>query len=307
MNYHIEKSITINKDLATVKSLVEDFKQWNSWSPWTVLDPQVKNEYQGSAGDKGHMMSWDGEIIGSGSMHIVKNEQNQIDYALEFIKPFKSKATSTFILKENNGQTEVIWTMDSGVPFFMFFMLPMLKMMVGMDYVRGLKMLKSVAETGTVPATTQNKGIRDYEGFSYIGIQRTATMDEMGDAMKADFEKILNDFIYKGTSAKHWVTLYPKVHASTNSMTYIAAISDEEIDKNNLPAGYVTGEIASGKVLEITHDGPYDFLGNAWNMGMMTARAKQMKQKGSPFEQYWNSPLETEPNDLKTSIFLPLK
>lgn len=90
-------------------------------------------------------------------------------------------------------------------------------------------------------------------------------------------------------------------------MTYIAAVSDEDLKEVDLGPDYVRGEIASSKALEIKHDGAYDFLGNAWSMGMMYLRAKKMKGKHFPFEQYWNSPMEEEPDNLKTSVFYPVK
>jgi effector-binding domain-containing protein len=90
-------------------------------------------------------------------------------------------------------------------------------------------------------------------------------------------------------------------------VTYIAAISNEDLEGVDLGGSYVTGEINSGKSFEVNHDGAYEFLGNAWSMGMMTMRAKKYKAKDWPFEQYWNSPFEVSPNDLKTSVYFPMK
>ena len=93
----------------------------------------------------------------------------------------------------------------------------------------------------------------------------------------------------------------------TMMVTYIAAISDENVGDLNLGNEYIKGTITNGKMLEIKHNGAYDFLGNAWSMGMMNMRAKKMKAGGDPFEQYWNNPMETAPEDLKTSVYFPLK
>jgi len=40
---------------------------------------------------------------------------------------------------------------------------------------------------------------------------------------------------------------------------------------------------------------------------MMYLQAKKIKQGAFPFEQYWNSPMEEKPEDLKTSVYFPLK
>lgn len=307
MKFHIEKSIVINKDMQTVKGLIADFTKWNSWSPWTMLEPGCKVEVKGGVGQVGHEMHWEGQMIGAGSMNLTEVTNEKFVYDLTFLKPYKSKAITSFEFTSEGEGTKVIWKMDSSMPFFLSFMVPMIKMMVTMDYDRGLKMIKSLAETGQVDAETTNKGMVEFEGFSYVGIQRTLPIDRLSE-MQKDFDKLIQEFVVgQGVSAKHWVALYPKMHPKEMSMTYIAAISDEQIDTSKLSDEYVTGKIESQSMLEIHHRGAYDFIGNAWSMGMMYLRSKKMKQKGVPFEYYRNSPLEVQPNELKTSIYFPVK
>ena len=165
-----------------------------------------------------------------------------------------------------------------------------------------------MAEKGEVKAKTTNNGVVDYEGFSYVGIQKTISIDDIKNTMPKDFEKIVQDVVITNNkSAKHWVSIYPKMDMKNRRMTYIAAVSDEDLDGVDLDSNYIRGSLNGGKVLEIKHDGSYDFIGNAWSMGMMYVRAKKMKQRDVPFEQYWNSPLEVSPEELKSSIYFPLK
>ncbi|MEM7469283.1 MAG: SRPBCC family protein, partial [Pseudomonadota bacterium] len=72
MKFTVEKSTTINAPLSKVRPLIEDFSAWNSWSPWTVIEPDCKIDVKGKAGEPGHSMQWEGEIIGSGR-NTVKN------------------------------------------------------------------------------------------------------------------------------------------------------------------------------------------------------------------------------------------
>lgn len=308
MKLDVQKNITINAPLATVRELVEDFNNWNFWSPWTVLEPECTVTVTGTPKEVGHSMSWDGEVIGAGQNTLASFSDNQINYDLEFLKPFKSKAKVSFTFEELGEKTQVTWTMDSSMPFFLFFMIKMMKNMIGMDYDRGLKMLKTVAETGKVNCDTINNDIVDYQGFSYIGLQRTVSFDDMPNTMQKDFEKIVNDIIVEGgQGATHWVCLYPKFDMKKMEATYIAAVSDEDVGELNLGAEYVRGKIDNSPAFEVKHNGSYEFLGNAWAMAMMNVRAKKLKGGGFPFEQYWNSPMETAPDDLKTSIYIPLK
>ena len=308
MKYHIERSTLIDADKDRVLSFIKDFNKWNSWSPWTIIEPDCSITVEGTPGDEGHMMRWDGSVIGSGINTLVSNNGSELTYNLEFWKPWKSKAQTRFILEETNEGTKVTWTMDSSMPFFLFFALNSMKTLISLDYDRGLRMLKEMSEKGTVDADTTVNGIVDLEGFSYVGIQKTAPIEQMGPEMKKDFEKLMHDVIQKrGKSAKNWLSLYPKMDMKNMRMTYIAAVSDEALQGEDLSPEYVRGTVKTGKAFEIKHRGSYDFIGNGWSMGMMHIRAQKLKQGGVPFELYWNNPKEVSPHELQTSIYFPLK
>ena len=308
MKYHVERSIVINASAEQIQAHIKDFQRWNTWSPWTLADPECVIKVDGMAGQPGHSMSWTSDIIGTGSNTLAEVKSDAMHYDLAFITPMKSKAKTAFHFSPEGSGTKVTWTMDSSVPFFLFFMVDKIKAWIRMDYDRGLRMLKALVEEDEIKATTMTNGVQDFEGLSYVGIKRTASMDDMSKVMSKDFEKLMNEVLgANNKKAKSWVTLYPKMNMKTMEMTYIAAISDEDLDGVEIGSEYVRGSIKSGKVFEVKHHGKYDFLGNAWSMGMMHVRAKKLKQTGIPFEYYWNSPQQVSPEDLKTSIYFPVK
>lgn len=308
MKYQVKKECLINSSINSVRPLIENFQHWNSWSPWTVIEPNCPIQIKGSPGQVGHSMSWDGEVIGSGKNTLTKNEPNCLSYDLEFFKPFKSQAKVQFLFEEKFEETQVTWTLKSSMPFFLFFMVKMMKNWIGMDYDRGLRMLKEIAEKGSVNCSTTYSGLTDYRGFSYVGIKRTVDINNLSIALKTDFEQIVQDVVLKrNKGARHWVTIFPKFDMKKMKTTYIAAVSDEDLKNESLDSHYIQGQIKDSRALEIKHDGSYDFLGNAWSMGMMYTRAKKYKSSGFPMEQYWNSPLDMAPEELKSSIYFPVK
>ncbi len=308
MKFEVSKDIVIDAPIADVRALVEDFNHWNSWSPWTVVEPTCLVEVSGEAKELGHSMFWNGSVIGSGKNTLIRYSSERLDYALEFLKPWKSKANVSFVFEERDNKTKVTWLMDSNMPIFMFFMIKTMKNLIGMDYDRGLRMIKEIAEKGTLKSETIDNGVIEYQGFTYVGIQRTVAVADMPALMSKDFERLVDDIVSKGgRGAKHWLTIYPKFDVKNMRATYIAAVSDEDLQSLKLDPSYVQGEIASGKTLEILHNGAYDFIGNAWSMGMMKLRAKKIKGRGAPFEQYWNSPTEVQPDDLRSSVLFPIK
>ncbi len=253
-------------------------------------------------------MHWKGKVIGSGKQSIEKIEENQIDFDLQFLAPQKSEAKVSISFQKQAKGTKVTWRMDSSMPWYCFFMIPMVKTWIGMDFDRGLTMLKELAEKGKVNAKTTNEGIKNFEGFSYIGFQRTVSKNSLADIMSKDFERLVNELVHKrGLSAKHWVTVYRKFNMRNEEMTYVAAISDENLEGIDFGKDTVRGKIETGSVLELKHKGPYRFLGNAWSMGSMFVRYKKYKQTGKPFEYYWNSPYEVKEEELKTSVYFPIR
>lgn len=303
MKFSLSRNKTINKPLSEVRPLIADFNNWQQWSPWSIIEPGHGLQVSGSPGEVGHTMEWDGKVIGAGKNTIKSVTDTEVTYNLDFLSPYKSSSVTAFTFSEENGATTVTWSMETSMPWFLFLMIPMMKSWIEMDYDRGLTMLKAVAEAGGVNATTSNEGIVDFEGFSYVGLEKTSTMDDMPTEMEALFYRLKNEY---GMEAKHWVSIYPKVNMKTKMFTYISAASDE-CDTSRLGNDYLKGSIKSSKMLKITHRGSYEFLGNAWSMGMMHFRALKLKKAGPPFEYYHNGPHDTAPEDLITDIYFPIK
>ncbi len=162
--YHVERSITIAAPAASVFGLVADFREWPKWSPWEKLDPAMKRELTGPAGEVGSRYAWVGnDKVGEGNMTLTEVQPpNRMAMRLEFIKPFHDISTATFTCAESAGSTRITWAMDGKFTFlsklFCLFM-PMDKT-VGGDFEKGLAQLKQLGEAsagaaggvGTAPA-----------------------------------------------------------------------------------------------------------------------------------------------------------
>ena len=112
------------------------------------MEPEATTTFS----DDGKHQKWEGRRIGHGNQQITSEEKDQkIQYDLEFIKPWKSRSKSHFVLKSTNQQeTEVTWGMESKLPFYLFSMKSKMVAMIKMDFQRGLRMLKEYAEDGEV-------------------------------------------------------------------------------------------------------------------------------------------------------------
>lgn len=148
--FHVERSTTIAAAPEKINPLVNDFHNWDRWSPWANLDPKVRVKYSGAPAGQGAVYEWDGNSkVGKGRMEIVAVQPTQTSIKLDFLKPFESHNQSNFILQPQGTITLVTWTMDGPNTYTGKLMSIFVSMdkMIGGDFERGLGKLKAEAES----------------------------------------------------------------------------------------------------------------------------------------------------------------
>lgn len=148
-DYRISRSIVIAKPAAEIFPHINNLKNWEAWSPWLEFDPKATNSYSGPEGGVGAVSSWDGEKIGQGSMTVINIEQDQlVKFKLDFVKPMKDTSNAEFVLKQVEDGTKVTWAMYGKHDSFLRKLSwpVMCSRMVGMQFDKGLKKLKSIVE-----------------------------------------------------------------------------------------------------------------------------------------------------------------
>jgi DNA gyrase inhibitor GyrI len=302
---HISRSKIINAPAEKVFKVVGNLDEWEAWSPWMMMEPEATV----TVAPDGQSYSWHGERVGEGSMAITESVDNQsARYDLTFLKPFKSHAKVGMDLKVVEGGTKVTWSMDSQLPFFLFFMKGMMEAYVGMDYERGLNNLKDYVEDGEVHSKLNFIGENDYAGCNYVGIKRSTTIAEMPEFMKSDCERLASWGAENGLNPAEMLCIYHDYNPIKNRCAYTAAIPYSE-KPENVPSDFVEGAQAPTKLHTVEHVGPYEHLGNAWATMYNMVQSKSIKpnKKYHPFETYGNSPLDADPNDLITRVNFAVK
>lgn len=297
----VNKSITIKAPREKVFDVISNFTTWTSWSPWLIAEPDAKV----TIAENAKQYSWEGKITGAGEMQITSEQQNEsVDIALTFLKPWKSTAKVRFEIKQAGEEVEVSWLMDSSLPFFMFWMTKLMTAMIGMDYERGLNLLKDYVEDGQVHSNLEFIGATEYPGCTYIGIKGQCSLDDVTEVMEKDFGKLWA-FCHEGsTPSGEPFTIYHHWNVVKRQMKYTLGVPVQEIPKG-LPAEFITGTIPSTSAYMTRHTGPYRHLGNAWSSMYMFQRAKLFKfnKKIDPFETYANDPGEVSENELITNVY----
>lgn len=149
-DYRLTRSTVIAAPAAAVFGHVNDLKKWDDWSPWAKLDPNAKVTFSGPQSGEGASFKWDGnDKVGSGTMTIIESRPEiRIATRTDFVRPFEGSSRSDFVLSENGGQTNVIWTMTGRHNFIgkAMCLVTSMEQMLGPDFERGLAQLKQVAE-----------------------------------------------------------------------------------------------------------------------------------------------------------------
>ncbi len=301
----VSRSIVINAPQKKIKEFVGDLHNWQVWSPWLVCEPEATLNVQ----DDGKFYTWEGKRVGSGELKVTKEEDQLITYDLTFLKPWKSFAKVEFKFSEVDGGTKTEWTMHSSLPFFMFWMKKQMEAWIGMDYERGLKMLKEHIETGSINSKLEFIGEHDFSGSNFIGIKRTSQFKNLGVDMEKDFTT-LDKFAKTKQIEMTGIPFsqYHKFDLVSGEVIYTAGFQVAKIP-SNLDTQFVSGNLSKTKLHTVRHKGSYEHLGNAWSTAQMMMRSKEFKpiKKYHPLEFYHNDPAETSPEDLITDISFACK
>jgi uncharacterized protein YndB with AHSA1/START domain len=161
-SFSVRRATTVKAAPEKIFSLINDFHQWGSWSPYEHKDPAMKRSYSGAASGRGAVYAWDGNNnVGSGRMEILDSSApSKIVIKLDFFRPFEGHNTAEFTMLPQGGATHrttaattdvttnVTWLMHGPAPFMSRLMQVFMNIdhMIGKDFEVGLANLKRLTE-----------------------------------------------------------------------------------------------------------------------------------------------------------------
>jgi len=152
--FTVQRAITVKAPPERIFPLINDFRQWVTWSPYENKDPALKRSYSGAPNGKGAVYGWEGnKNVGSGRMEILDaSAPSKIVIKLDFFTPFEGHNTAEFTMlpqgDATNATTNVAWLMHGPSPFIGKIMQVFINMdrMIGKDFEAGLANLKRLTE-----------------------------------------------------------------------------------------------------------------------------------------------------------------
>jgi len=149
-DYRIERSATMSAPASAPFEQVNDFHNWEAWSPWLEADPEAQVTFEGPPSGPSAIYRWAGnDNVGSGSMTLLESRPNElIRIQLEFLKPFPNACTAQFTFKPEGDQTVVTWSMygKNGLTGKAIHLFMNMDKMVGEQFDKGLTKMKAVVE-----------------------------------------------------------------------------------------------------------------------------------------------------------------
>lgn len=179
----LSEEITVKAPANMAFNMVNDFKKWDSWSPWMAMDPNAVHTFTDKSAGVGAQWSWDGnQDVGKGSQTIVESISGEKIKTSLKIGGWDGESFSNWYFKEKDGKTTIIWDFDGAETPFVFrpfnlFMKSGLKN----TYREGLESIKSQVEDRAKNKTYGGYKVTEvYQGAKhYIMNRQVVDADKM--------------------------------------------------------------------------------------------------------------------------------
>ncbi len=292
--YHIERSIEIDAPKALVYDQIRFFKNFNEWSPWLKLDPNVTVTYEGADGEVGSAYSWAGnENVGKGKELLKALSADRIDLELQFIEPFESTIPAFFNVTGDTLKTKVSWGFDPHLPFpvNVWAMFTDIDKAMGTDYERGLAFLKRRCES------IAHKKYNGYEiveedipATNYFCTKGTVKLDSIQLFFGPGLMRVM------GEAAEEKLTVTGPPAGIYWSLDQTAGVSEmavgipvkEEVVK--APKDFSLFKAPAGKALVVSFYGAYDSIHLAHTAVEKYCAAYNLRQSSLVIESYMTDP-----------------
>ncbi len=147
----VTRSTTVAAPPEAVFKVVNDFRQWDAWSPWSKLDPNMKKSLEGPPEGAGAVYKWSGNNeVGEGSTTLVESKPNEkVVMKLAFVRPMEGTSDVQFTFAPEGAGTKVTWAMQGKKPFIgkIVGLFMDCEKMCGDQFNEGLANLKKIAES----------------------------------------------------------------------------------------------------------------------------------------------------------------
>lgn len=305
-----KRVIEIDAPTSKVYEIVSDYRTWTSWSPWLIAEPTTKVEISSVSNAVGSTYHWSGNIVGEGELEHKRLEPSQrVETELRFLRPMKSVCKTDFLLEPAGQGTKLTWSINGNLPWYLFWLKPMISTMVAMDYQRGLTMIKELAERGSIFSRTEVLGTEAISGLRVAGFKAKTSVFEVNASMSQVLKRLDSEFREEGLPLEGMlVAVYTRFDTKAGVFEYLLGRAIPETLVMPTHTKLSEWKQSAGRALHVRHTGSYKHLGNAWSVANRIAEHQKLRlDRCASYEIYTTTPPQTPEDELQTDIYLPLK
>ena len=310
--HRVEVSTEIDAPQAIVFALVNDFRRFTAWAPWTETDPNVRFMYSGNTRGVGATVTWDGAILGTGTQTIVASRP--YDYVGLVLNPGEpGEAKSWFRLAPGVGTTIVHWGFeaDYGMNIVGRYFSSMLGGVVARDYEAGLARLKELAES--LPAADfsdidiEHLVVEPVE-IAFLSTHSRPEAAALSEAMGEAYFEILRFIDETGLQEAGAPLSITRTFVGAE-LLFDAGIpvrgvtADTPRERNGVRIGSTYG----GPVIRVRHVGSYRDLSETHRKIAAYIAALGIERNGDAWESYVSDPGKVREDELVTLIYYPVR
>ncbi len=149
-HFRVERSIMIKAPPERIFPLVNDFRNFDSWSPLAARDPSLQRGLSGAPNGKGAAYDWSGTAkVGAGRMEILESTPaSRVLVRLDVRRPWTGQDTMQYTLRAIGDSTKVTWALFGQRMFFARLVGVYYTMddLLGGPFETGLRRMKRAAE-----------------------------------------------------------------------------------------------------------------------------------------------------------------
>ncbi len=313
---HVERSIMINQKSDVVFNEINTLKQWQNWSYWDNIDPNMQSTYEGPESGVGAKHSWTStnDSVGNGSLVIKTSMPNTL---VECDLSFEGMGTSTsgWALKDTAGGTWVTAYMDGETPFLFRPMMLFMDMeeILGKDFDATLAGLKAHTEGLESPTMMAEYVMQEATtpAMKLLTIADSAmSVEALGEKLGGLYGEIMGEMEkQKLTQAGPVIAIYDKVEYGADGSMKFWFKAGIPVAKSGKNAGRIMyWENTAGNAVKCDYYGDYSNTGACHDAINKYITDKGKTINGSVWEVYVTDP-GAEPDTAKwlTEIYYPVQ
>ena len=308
----VNRSINIKGSKKAVFEQINEFRNWEAWSPWLADDPSMTFNYSDQTAGEGASYSWNSDDPQNrGSQRITKvYEMDSLFTHMVFENAGEADGKFTFI-QINDSRMELTWAFQTEFSFFMRWMGLLVEGDVANSFETGLANIKYLVESQKIKTIESPVKEIDKDSVNFFSITQTVSMAEFAENgseyFARNYTKIIN---YLGKELQKVedapFAIFHEWDEETRQSTIefcIPIITDLE-EQDDIQKRMM----AASKGLEVDYYGPYELTGKAHKLIEDYALENQIDLLGVGLEYYVTDPSE-EPDTNKwlTKVYYPIK